>query len=258
MATSNNRTSTKESTANTSTTDSKGETALHKACRDGQTDHVKRLLQKGANPLATNNQNDTCLHITCFAGHLDILKILLKHVGWEKINVKGCFDFSLLHSASIGGNVEIVRYLLQPDVGLNVFVGVKDMYGNSPIHQASEFGHVNVITELLKHFTIEEKGYINMTPLLSACKSGSIEAVQFLLDQSADVTAKDDHGDTCIHWCCSEDGAEKKNSQEFVAFVEMLFAKGADVKAKNENSDTCLHYACQYGHFELVKMLLTH
>ena len=68
-----------------------------------------------------------------------------------------------------------------------------------------------------------------------------------LIDQGADLHAKDNYGCTPLHLACVNGHAE---------VVKALLEKGADVHAKDSHGMTPLHYACMNGHAEVVKALL--
>jgi hypothetical protein len=52
------------------------------------------------------------------------------------------------------------------------------------------------------------------------------------VDRGAAVNAKDNHGQTALHWAASE---------VKVAVVWLLLGKGADIKAKTNDGETVLH-----------------
>ncbi|MCL1998173.1 MAG: ankyrin repeat domain-containing protein [Turicibacter sp.] len=59
--------------------DSDGNTALHMAALQGNTNEVKRLLSSGTDPNAANNNGVTPLHLAAYIGNADILRILIQH-----------------------------------------------------------------------------------------------------------------------------------------------------------------------------------
>ena len=72
------------------------------------------------------------------------------------------------------------------------------------------------------------------TPLHHATEEFQKEIAELLIDNSADLNAKDDEGSTPLHHAVYEGHKEP---------VELLIAKGADVNAKDEDGDTPLVYA---------------
>ena len=56
-----------------------GETALHRACRNGYAEVVEVLLQHGADPYAKDSKGETSFDITVKMEHNEMLKVLLDH-----------------------------------------------------------------------------------------------------------------------------------------------------------------------------------
>jgi hypothetical protein len=85
------------------------------------------------------------------------------------------------------------------------------------------------------------------TPLHLACWKGHTVVVKALLKKGADVHVKDSDGWTPLYGACWNGHAE---------VVKALLGKGADVQAKNIGGETPLHWARRNGHTEVVKALL--
>lgn len=85
--------------------------------------------------------------------------------------------------------------------------------------------------------------------LLDAAERGDIDEVKHLINEGADVNAKDVYEKTPLHWA-----AEKGHKE----IVEILLKKGADVNGVESFSGmTSLWLAAQNGHESLVEVLLT-
>ncbi|MDE0092482.1 MAG: ankyrin repeat domain-containing protein [Oligoflexia bacterium] len=83
--------------------------------------------------------------------------------------------------------------------------------------------------------------------LLEAVKKNQIESVQKLLDQSADVNARNNNGETPLI-LASYYGRPK--------IAQILLNRGALVNAQNNNGWNSLMFAAYYGHPEIVHQLL--
>ena len=68
-----------------------------------------------------------------------------------------------------------------------------------------------------------------------------------LLDQGADIHAKDDVGGTPLHWAAFKDASE---------VAEVLLKQGADIHAKANDGDTPLHWAAEKDTSATVELLL--
>ncbi|XP_037706057.1 BRCA1-associated RING domain protein 1 isoform X2 [Choloepus didactylus] len=93
---------------------------------------------------------------------------------------------TLLHLASIKGDIPSVEYLLQNGSDPNV----KDHAGWTPLHEACNHGHLKVVKLLLKHKAlVNTTGYQNDSPLHDAAKNGHVDIVRLLLSYGASRNA---------------------------------------------------------------------
>ncbi|XP_070314715.1 BRCA1-associated RING domain protein 1 isoform X2 [Odocoileus virginianus] len=89
---------------------------------------------------------------------------------------------TLLHVASIKGDIPSVEYLLQCGSDPNV----KDHAGWTPLHEACNHGHLKVVELLLQHKAlVNTTGYQNDSPLHDAVKNGHVDIVKLLLAYGA-------------------------------------------------------------------------
>uniref|UniRef100_A0A2K5JE72 BRCA1-associated RING domain protein 1 n=2 Tax=Colobus angolensis palliatus TaxID=336983 RepID=A0A2K5JE72_COLAP len=93
---------------------------------------------------------------------------------------------TLLHIASIKGDIPSVEYLLQNGSDPNV----KDHAGWTPLHEACSHGHLKVVELLLQHKAlVNTTGYQNDSPLHDAAKNGHMDIVKLLLSYGASRNA---------------------------------------------------------------------
>ncbi|XP_066137269.1 BRCA1-associated RING domain protein 1 isoform X1 [Saccopteryx bilineata] len=93
---------------------------------------------------------------------------------------------TLLHIASIKGDLSSVEYLLQNGSDPNV----KDHAGWTPLHEACSHGHLKVVELLLQHKAlVNTTGYQNDSPLHDAAKNGHVDVVKLLLSYGASRNA---------------------------------------------------------------------
>jgi ankyrin repeat protein len=85
--------------------------------------------------------------------------------------------------------------------------------------------------------------------LRQASKENNLLEVSRLLSVGADVNAKDDHGETPLHWA---------SQRGHVHVVQALVEHGADAEAKDSKEWTPLHSASRWGHVQVVIELLKH
>ena len=121
-----------------------------------------------------------------------------------------------------------------------------------PIHSAAERGDVETLATLLsadKYLAdAEDKCDTKIRPLLLAANSGSVAAVQTLLEAGATAdVAHDGNGVTPLIAAAVGGSAE---------MVELLLAHRAPVNRAESRNWTALSFAAQQGHMEVVNALL--
>src|SRR5438876_7046648 len=80
-----------------------------------------------------------------------------------------------------------------------------------------------------------------------AVMRGDSAAVRILLQQKADVNARQADGATALHWAVYKDDLET---------ADLLIAAGANVHAKNRTGATPLYLACLSGNASIIERLL--
>jgi len=139
---------------------------LHQAVLAGNTEEVKRLLDKGV-PANTRDDNDrTALMIATDEGNQALVRLLIAYGADVRVrSAQG--DTPLIHAAE-GNNSALVALLLA---------------NGAEVNAANNFGD---------------------TALMLATKHGRAEAVSLLLAKGAAVDAKDNGGWTALHWAAFE------------------------------------------------------
>ncbi|XP_055429363.1 BRCA1-associated RING domain protein 1 isoform X5 [Bubalus kerabau] len=108
---------------------------------------------------------------------------------------------TLLHIASIKGDIPSVEYLLQSGNDPNV----KDHAGWTPLHEACNHGHLKVVELLLQHKAlVNTTGYQNDSPLHDAVKNGHVDIVKLLLSYGASREAVNIFGLRPVDYADSE------------------------------------------------------
>ena len=128
---------------------------------------------------------------------------------------------------------------------LSLFSGYADA---GLLHSAASTGDINTLSRLLNEGAdIDAKDETDWTPLLLAAYMGHIEVVRLLLGKGADIDAKNNYGDTSLH---------KAASYDHIKVVRLLLGKGADVNAKNTDGQTPLHSPADKGYIEVARLLI--
>jgi len=98
------------------------------------------------------------------------------------------------------------------------------------------------------------------TPLHAAVYFGHVEAVRFLLENKADVNARDRGGRAPLH-NPPEGARDSKDPNKFRMLgdvVRLLLQYGADINAQQDVGRTPLHVAANFGIAEVARVLLEH
>ena len=140
-------------------------TKLHVAVQQNKFEDVKALLGKHINHngkdlkaqfLAMQDKyGQTALHWAASKGFTEIAKLLIDAMTVDAISLvaNGRFDYTALHMAVHGGNVEIVEYMLNQVAQkvnnnvkkINEFVSSVDVYGQTALHWAASNKNVKIV-----------------------------------------------------------------------------------------------------------------
>lgn len=150
------------------------------------------------------------------AGDAAAVRTLLK--SGADVNAAQGDGMTALHWAAQKGDAELVAMLLS--AGANVRATTR-LGGYTPIHLASQAGHARAVAELLAAgASAEVRTTTGASPLMLAARSGSVETATRLIENGAEIDAKESaHGQTALMVAAGLDRAE---------LVRLLLARGAD------------------------------
>jgi serine/threonine-protein phosphatase 6 regulatory ankyrin repeat subunit B len=145
-------------------------------------------------------------------------------------------------------DIEIVKMLLEKGANVNE----TDERVRTAFLVAAWRGRKRIVEVLLEQevdvdTTVPTTKFGGWTALIAVSVQGNPDIVKLLLDNGADMNAKDEKGNTALFHASGRGHAE---------IVEMLLDNEADMNAKDKNGQTALIEASEKGHAEIVVMLL--
>ncbi|RMC08736.1 hypothetical protein DUI87_14985 [Hirundo rustica rustica] len=222
------------------------DTALHLAAQAGAASIAGLLLSKGMDTNVRNQAEETPLHIAALQNNGALVGLLA--TAGARINA-ATKDFATpLHIASQRGHADVARQLLHHGAHVNA----QDKQAKRPLHLAAEQGDKALTETLLKagadpNAQDKEK----KTPLHAAALRGHLSIVEVLLANRGRAGAKDMDGCTPLHYATMKGNTD---------IAKVLLASGKNKKIDDRNvwRKTALHVAAEYGHGELINLLLSH
>jgi ankyrin repeat protein len=213
--------------------DQQGWTPLHAASERYEPDRVAMLIKQGADINARAANGQTPLHVAASSGSFGAMQVLLEakaaldlkdHQGRTPMQAGIAFDTAveiLLQAgaepsdillAAFAGRADLVEGFLKLDKKL---IAATTARGETPLHMAAGRGHVKVAKLLLDNGAeVNARDQSQFTPLHEAAISGSPEMVTLLLDHHADPTAKSWDGKTALIY------AQDRRDQEIIRLLE--------------------------------------
>ncbi|SPN98681.1 uncharacterized protein DNG_01725 [Cephalotrichum gorgonifer] len=173
-------------------------TPISAAAEEGWLSVVLALLQYDIRVNLVDSDRRTPLHYAARNGRLEVGTALLAHkVGTDaaaNVNAPDYRRYTPLHLAARQGHVEFIELLLK-DRGDDIDKEARSREGEAPLHVA--VGHPRVVELLLGlDVVIDSRDAMGGTPLHRAVIEGHAESALLLLGQGADISAKDDNGNT--------------------------------------------------------------
>ena len=192
--------------------DAQGRDALMYASSVANREIVQLLLGKGANPRASDFLGKTALHYAVLAGQLGIAADLVQ--AGALLDTQNHSGETPLFLATRDCHLALVQFLLERCADANVVTAPHEV---SPLHMATVNANVELCRLLLRH--------------------------------GAAVNARDDVGETPLHWAaCDYEGD--------ISVIRLLVEEAnADISVQNEDGETAIHHAAAAGMADLVSYL---
>ncbi len=143
-----------------------------------------------------------------------------------------CEDFLGLDGAIWGGHTDIAEMLLEHGSDPNF----RHRVGATCLHTAAVFGEAEIARLLIEYGAEVNPPMPPSAPLALAAHQGDVETVRVLLDNGADLHARNNHGSTVLHSAASSGHP---------AVVRLLLARGAEPSPRDCRGRTPLAYVAE-------------
>lgn len=218
------------------------------AAREGNAQYFLDLSAEGLQELCPRKDEDgrTLLHSAAVGGNLQLISLLVERCGKDAVTLADPEGWTPLLSAVSCGHEEVAKLLLS--LGANPNAATRQ--GRTPLHYAASKGRVGMIKLLLQSGAIATtKDCTGALPLHRAAGAGRAEALRELLAATPKhvINAKDASGATSL--LLAAVGGHQ-------AVALLLAGSGADVEAEDKEGQTPLGAAAPLGQLreELVAL----
>lgn len=173
------------------------------------------------------------------------------------INVWDTNGYTPIHRAIYNDDLNTVNELLKNtnlniNSKLDIKVNIDGWYlgGASPLILASYLGYTNIVKTLLdNNADIKAREDVDGSMAIHmAAANGKNDVIEILLSKDETlINEKDNKGNTPLHWAAMKDKPET---------IKLLSERGADIEAKDEDGWTPLHYASAFSSLQTVENLI--
>ncbi|GFR97761.1 ankyrin [Elysia marginata] len=216
---------------------------IHICAEQGFLDCLEVLVSHGAHVNQQDSHKRTALHFAAQQGHEGSIKWLINH--GALVDETDTDRYTPLNVAACLGYGRACEFLLALG-GADVSNLSND--GWSPLHMATNYGHVEVV-RILFSFGASAWGKTleGETALHMACAKGFTDLAQILLDHGADIESCDNHGATPLHYAIYYGHLE---------VVYKLLKSGANIDSRSVPASSCpLNLAAVRGDHEMLHLL---
>ena len=232
----------------------KGNAPIHTACMNSRLESLKCLLSCESCDLnQQNTRGDTALHIVCrmrTGDELQFLELLtstpginlmlVNHEGIAPCDVVDNDGNTLLHFACAEGNTALVELLVKN--GANILK--PDVHGDTPLHVACKHSKPDILKFLLGCRNCDHNQNadgdipIHIVSRMGDNseqkeKSKTVELLELLVKNGADILKPNRHGDAPIHIACKHSRLDTLGA--------ILDCTNCDPNQLNAKGDTALH-----------------
>ena len=141
-----------------------GNNPMHFACRQGQLDVCKWLVDvssnQGSDVALANKQNNTPMHFACRGGHLDVCKWLKEMGAGDDVTIANAYGWTPMHSAHWKGHRHIIEWLLES--GAADDMKKEDNEGHTPMYWAQRAKNGAALFCAVLYFSLSYHSYVSI------------------------------------------------------------------------------------------------
>ncbi|XP_067661803.1 ankyrin repeat domain-containing protein 50-like [Haliotis asinina] len=252
----------------------------------GDVEEVKKLrsglllIECGSEETFVCEKTLSCeLNSACKAGDLLKVKDILSQ-GHEDINCQEWIGRTPVIWAAGEGHKKVVELLVSKGANLSI----TDRFGLTILHSACLGGHVEVVNHVLLQNVLDINGRVRCgrTAVMMAAENRHKDVVELLVDKGADVSLVDETGDNVLHCACRGGDAgvvkyilsknmvdvDRRGSKNMTPImvakeykhgevVHVLLSKRPDGSLRYYKHRNMLKSACREGNIEAVKFIVS-
>ena len=231
-------------------------TLLHLAIENEKFDMVQLLLQEGADPNGYPNVEPTPLELAAKKALFPIAQLLLADgAKMHGAAVRTSRKATILHWASIGGSVEILKAVASAEAEFPrkrwaVVSSLEATYGHN-------------------HFVTSCEDHCGRSEIMIAAALGHVSALKYLIEHGSSVNGSDQSGKNVLMYACGAElqndigaldnvypgGVPSEKPDGYTAMVEILCSRGAKIHDCDEEGKTAFMYAARQFNLGTLKLL---
>jgi len=231
-----------------------GDTALHYACKKRHFKLIRQLIEEGGADInGQDREGKTIFMLVSVKVNKVILNYLMDH--HVNGNIQDIHGTTALMYACKRENVDMVRYLIDVQ---KVHINLRDHYGKNELMIACQKGNLSIAKYLIEHGadkTARDKNGVSV--LMYACKSGNISLLQYLIEEKRMQFQSREE----INCPFMKSVLARACIFNYYTMIHWLIERGMEVDTRFQGQflkgETPLMVACDYGHFDLVRLLLS-